>query len=557
MEYLVLARKWRPQSFQDLVGQEQVARTLTNAILQNRIAHAFIFSGPRGVGKTSVARILAKALNCVKGPTPTPCQVCANCREITAGNSMDVREIDGASNRGIDEIRELRENVKFSPASGRYKIYIIDEVHMLTQPAFNALLKTLEEPPSHVVFVLATTELNKIPATILSRCQSHDFRIIPLKQITEKLQRIAEAEKIGISTAGLAWIAAAGKGSLRDAQSIFDQVISYAGADIKDADVEELLGMADRRFLFLLSGAILKKDAGQCLQVINEGYYAGLDMKHFFQLLLNHFRNLLFVKIAGPNPSLFDLTEDDIAELQAQGADAARETIQRLLDILLAEEENMRRTQDSRLHLETAIVRMAYLEELIPIEEVLGRMETLEKKLTAGATKAALTASDRPNQSAAPAPAVVKLPSPSQVREDKQAYSAADSSPEQRWADYKAQVKKLSPGLGSNIEQGVFISYAEQALTVGFPVGFAFDYVRERDHLERLEELARPFFGDQVKVKFEIIKPDQGDRVGKLNGTARNNHDLRQEAMNHPLLQKAIDLFEGAEVREIIPRNNS
>ena len=199
MEYQVLARKWRPQSFCDLVGQEHVTRTLTNAISQHRIAHAFIFSGPRGVGKTSVARILAKALNCIEGPTATPCQVCFHCREITAGTSMDVREIDGASNRGIDEIRELRENVKFSPASGRYKIYIIDEVHMLTREAFNALLKTLEEPPAHVVFLFATTELHKIPATILSRCQSHDFRIIPLKQIAEKLKQIAEAEQIVIS----------------------------------------------------------------------------------------------------------------------------------------------------------------------------------------------------------------------------------------------------------------------------------------------------------------------------------------------------------------------
>ena len=558
MEYLVLARKWRPQSFNDLVGQEHVARTLTNAILQNRIAHAYIFSGPRGVGKTSVARILAKALNCVEGPTPTPCQVCSHCREITAGKSMDVREIDGASNRGIDEIRELRENVKFSPASGRYKIYIIDEVHMLTAPAFNALLKTLEEPPSHVVFLFATTELNKIPATILSRCQGHDFRIIPLKQIVEKLQQIATAEQIVISAAGLAWIAAAGKGSLRDAQSIFDQVISYAGAAIKDTDVEELLGLADRRFLFQLSAAILAKDAGKCLQVINDGYYAGLDMKHFFQLLLNHFRNLLFVKIAGPNPALFDLTEDDIAQLQTQVAGAARETIQRLLDILLTEEENMRRTQDPRLHLETAIVRMAYVEELIPIAEVLARMEALEKKLAAGgASKVALPAPNRTNPPVSPLSAAAKVPSPPLVLEDQRGYSAAAAAPEQRWADYKAHVNKQSPGLGSNIAQGAFISYAEEAVTVGFPEGFAFDYVREREHLERLVELARPFFGAHVQLKLETIKSDQGDLAGKPNGTARNNHDLRREAMNQPLLQKAIDLFEGAEVREIIPRRNS
>jgi len=565
MEYLVLARKWRPQSFNDLVGQEHVTRTLTNAILQKRIAHAFIFSGPRGVGKTSVARILAKALNCVDGPTATPCQVCAHCREITAGNSMDVREIDGASNRGIDEIRELRENVKFSPASGRYKIYIIDEVHMLTREAFNALLKTLEEPPSHVVFLFATTELQKIPATILSRCQSHEFRIIPLKQIAEKLKQIAEAEQIAISAAGLAWIAAAGKGSLRDAQSIFDQVISYAGAEIKDSDVEDLLGLADRRFLFLLSEAVLKKDAGKCLQGINEGYRAGLDMKYFFQLLLNHFRNLLFVKIAGPDSSFFDLTEDDIARLQAQADGAARETIQRLLDILLAEEETMRRTQDPRLHLETAVVRMAYLEELVPIEEVLGRMEALEKKLSAGTARTAAAAPNRPSQPAPTLPAVADTfapaaanhPLPSQVREEPREYSAGDAAPEQRWVDYKSQVKKESPSLGSNIAQGTFIGYAEGVLTVGFPLGFACDYVREKEHLEHLTELARPFFGDHVKFKVEVVKPDPGDQAGKPNGTARSNHDVRQEAMNHPLLQKAIDLFEGAEIREIIPRKNS
>jgi len=229
LEYLVLARKFRPQTFEDVAGQEHVVKTLRNSIGQGRVAHAFLFSGPRGVGKTSVARILAKSLNCEKGPTATPCNVCSNCREITNGSSLDVREIDGASNRGIDEIRELRENVKFAPAAAKYKIYIIDEVHMLTREAFNALLKTLEEPPSHVIFIFATTESHKVPATIISRCQCYDFRRISLKEIAANLGRVAAAEGIKISPSALLWIAEAGDGSMRDAQSIFDQVISYAG----------------------------------------------------------------------------------------------------------------------------------------------------------------------------------------------------------------------------------------------------------------------------------------------------------------------------------------
>jgi DNA polymerase-3 subunit gamma/tau len=560
MDYLVLARKCRPQSFADVVGQEHVARTLKNAILQNRIAHAFIFSGPRGVGKTSVARILAKALNCEKGPTPEPCQECANCREITAGHSMDVREIDGASNRGIEEIRELRENVKYSPASSRYKIYIIDEVHMLTVPAFNALLKTLEEPPSHVIFVLATTELNKIPATILSRCQGHDFRMIPLKPISENLRKIAEAENIRISSVGLAWIAAAGGGSLRDAQSIFDQVISYAGSEIKDTDVEELLCLADRRFLFMLSGAVLKRNAGQCLEIIKEAYYAGLDMKYFYQLLLNHFRNLFFIKIAGKDPSLFDLADDDLAKLQVQGEGVARETMQKHLDILLAEEEGMRRTQDPRLLLETTIVRMAGLEELIPIDEILGRMENLEKKLRAGMSgnyDASAGVRGKPSLPDAIAPQAVPETAglAPAARECQGVYKADGDNPEQLWEDYKAYAKKHSPPLWSKIEKGRLLGFQERVLTIGFPAGYLFlDDIRNKTQKERLAEISRGFFGDDVEVRIEIIKSDNGDPAGNTTPTQKHGRDFRQEALNHPLLQKVFDVFEGAELREIVPK---
>ena len=384
MEYRVLARKWRPQVFEDVLGQEHVVRTLKNAIGQKRIAHAFLFSGPRGVGKTSIARILAKALNCETGPTPTPCNQCGHCVEITNGNAIDVREIDGASNRGIDEIRELRENVKFAPASCRYKIYIIDEVHMLTREAFNALLKTLEEPPGHVIFIFATTETQKVPATILSRCQCFDFRRIPLKQISENLKKIAASDGVQISDNGLAWIAEAGDGSLRDSQSIFDQVISYAGFEIGDPAVEEILGRSDRRFLFMLSEAVLARDASRCLRIIDEAYYAGLDMRYFYQTLLGQFRNLLFTAIAGEKEPLVDLPAEEAAKLKGQTAGQSTETLQRYLEILMAEEENVRRSQNPRLNLEAILCRMAFLEPMIPIEAVLARMEGLERRLGGG-----------------------------------------------------------------------------------------------------------------------------------------------------------------------------
>jgi DNA polymerase-3 subunit gamma/tau len=384
LEYLVLARKFRPQSFEDVAGQEHVVKTLRNAISQGRVAHAFLFSGPRGVGKTSVARILAKSLNCEKGPTATPCNVCSNCREITAGSSLDVREIDGASNRGIDEIRELREYVKFAPAAAKYKIYIIDEVHMLTREAFNALLKTLEEPPAHVIFIFATTENHKVPATILSRCQCYDFRRISLAEIAANLGKVAAAEGIQISPAALIWIAEAGDGSMRDAQSIFDQVISYAGMNINDTDVEEILGLVDRKYLFSLSAAVLQRNAGQCLTILEEAYLAGIDMKHFYQMMLKHFRNLLLVKIAADGSSSFDIAPEQIQKLKDQVQPVSRETLQRYLEILIKEEDSFRRSQEARMKLETVIVGLAYLEPIIPLGEIISTIEAIEQKLRKG-----------------------------------------------------------------------------------------------------------------------------------------------------------------------------
>jgi DNA polymerase-3 subunit gamma/tau len=560
LEYLVLARKFRPQTFEDVAGQEHVVKTLRNAIGQGRVAHAFLFSGPRGVGKTSVARILAKSLNCEKGPTATPCNVCSNCREITAGNSLDVREIDGASNRGIDEIRELRENVKFAPAAAKYKIYIIDEVHMLTREAFNALLKTLEEPPAHVIFIFATTENHKVPATILSRCQCYDFRRISLAEIAANLGKVAAAEGIQISPAALIWIAEAGDGSMRDAQSIFDQIISYAGMNISDTDVEEILGLVDRKYLFSLSEAVLQRNAGQCLTILEEAYLAGIDMKHFYQMMLRHFRNLLLVKIAADVSSSFDIAPEQIQKLKNQVQPISRETLQRYLEILIKEEDSFRRSQEARMKLETVIVGLAYLEPIIPLGDIISTIENIEQKLQG----LPAVGNNTGPQLSANKPAIETK---TYYNTENRVVADADKENNSLDADnnagdlnalrdnFKKFIKKENAILGAKIESAEILKYEKDCLTLGFPKSYIFLEDMKTTQKEKLEQIARKFFQKNVTIKIETFGAENGSMNGN-NGRSKTNNinDIKREAMNHPLLQKVLDEFSGAQLVEIKTR---
>ena len=569
MEYLVLARKWRPQTFDEVVGQHHVVTTLKNAITQGRIAHAFVFSGPRGTGKTSVARIMAKALCCEAGPTVTPCQVCTACREITEGVAMDIQEIDGASNRGIDEIRELRENVKFLPVSHQYKIYIIDEVHMLTREAFNALLKTLEEPPPHVIFIFATTETQKIPPTILSRCQCYDFRRLSVRQIADQLQKITQAESIQISENSLIWIAEAADGGMRDAQSLLDQVISYGGMTIDDQTVSELLGLSDRQFLFRISQAILERNAGDGLHIVEEAYYAGVEMTSFYQMLQVHFRNLLLIKIVNPDQTLTDISEQDVKRLQEQVENISRETLLRLLDILMAEEEKVRRSQNPRLNIEQAVVRMAYMPPMIPIDDILDKIEELRKKISAIRSpiqnNSVITKGEKttphpyevlPNTDATSMqkeyPAGGNYKDPSNQRNDSHQQSTADETPAQLWTTFLDYVKDLSHPLWSKIESAQILSCADGYLQIGFHKGYIFlDELKKQEQVTWLNTLCTQCFGNRIAgLHIKEIESTEGKTEGNNRAAQQEIH---REALNQPLLQAVLDVFEGASVEKVLP----
>ena len=374
MTYKVIARKYRPQTFREIVGQQHVTKTLANAINSNRVAHAYIFSGVRGVGKTTTARILAKALNCVKGPTAEPDGTCDSCREISAGSSLDVLEIDAASNRGIDQIRELREMVRYAPASSRYKVVILDEAHQLTDEASNALLKTLEEPPERVVFILATTRAEDLVETIKSRAQLFQFRALSFKEISEEIERIAREEKLTIEPGAVAVLARAAEGSLRDGLSLLEQAISYSGDAITDEQVRELLGVVAESVLDNLVDAISQQSAELALGLVHRLIGDGQNLQHFCREAIRHFRNLLVARVCGPESDLVAAPQEERPRLAEQAARFSEEDLTRFFNTLLATDAELRRAPDPRLHLELGLLKLINARRLAPLEEVLAEL---------------------------------------------------------------------------------------------------------------------------------------------------------------------------------------
>jgi len=388
MSYVAIARKWRPRSFDDIAGQGHVTRTLRNAIQLDRIHHAFLFTGARGVGKTSAARVLSRALNCEQGPTPTPCGRCGACKEILSGSSPDVIEIDGASNNSVEDVRELRESVRYLPQRGRSKVYIVDEVHMLSKGAFNALLKTLEEPPDHVVFIFATTEPQKIPDTILSRVQRFDFKRIPEPVVVETLKRICEADGVVVPEAGLRMVARAGEGSMRDSQSLLDRVISFSGESITVEQVAEVLGLVDRALLYEMLQGILLGEPDRCLGAIEQVYTYGYDLSEFTAEMLELIRNATLVGLSPTSHRFLDVPDEERERLQVLARDTSPDVFVQSFHVMMDVHEQVARAPRPRLVLEMAVARLVSIRPARPVDQIVAQLGALERRLRQGGARA-------------------------------------------------------------------------------------------------------------------------------------------------------------------------
>jgi DNA polymerase-3 subunit gamma/tau len=560
MAYTVLARKWRPRTFDEVVGQTTVTRTLKNALSSGRVGHAFLLSGPRGVGKTTTARVLAKALNCARGeaPTPEPCGECPSCREIAAGTSLDVQEIDGATHNGVEQVRELRESARYNPARDRFKIWIIDEVHMLSTGAFNALLKTLEEPPPRVKFVFATTEYHKIPDTIVSRCQQYDFRLIPARELQAHLREVASGEEVKVSDETLGRIARAAEGSVRDALSLFDQVLSFSGQEVRDEDVSALLGLIDRELLLAVSRAVASGDSLAVLEAVERLADHGVDYRNFVRELLLHFREILLLKLAPAGSALLAALTPEERERVRPLADAfSEEDLLRVVEVLTEADTELRLAQDPRVTVELALLKLVQLRRLMPFAELVDRVEKLAggvaptPRAAAGVpatpvpavARAAAPATAKPTTvpAAAPAAASNAVPAP--------AFEPTTTAPAENLLGALAAQAQARPSLAQPLK-GAQLREEGDALVLEVQPDF---FRLAETHLDEYLELVRKVSGRARKV--HIVAAETAPAPGAEAPKEDERRKARDEAVGEPAVQEALDLFGGrvVDVRESKP----
>jgi DNA polymerase-3 subunit gamma/tau len=548
--YTVLARRYRPQQFGELAGQEAVAQALVNALKGNRVAHAYLFTGARGVGKTSAARILAKALNCVHGPTPTPCDQCDICKSIANGNDVDVLEIDAASNRSIDDIREVRGNVQYRPSKARYKIYILDEVHMLSKEAFNALLKTLEEPPPHVKFIFATTEVQKIPVTILSRCQRFDFAGIGTPRIVERLREIVAGEGLQADDEALELVARRAGGSMRDAQSLLDQLLAFGGERLTAEQVHSLLGTAGDDRVVELATAALEKNHARALEIVGEVADAGLQLGELIDQLVLYWRDLMVLNCTAGQARDLNFTSRHRETMTRQASAVSLDTILAGLDVLSGTRARMRLSNHGRVLVEMALVRLGRLEDLVP----LGQLAQWVAQGRAGTGPAPPAG----RQQAASRAAAVELPEGVKKKTSGLAngprldgpVALTDETLPAVWSEVLAQAPRL---FASDLEKaGNPAISGPNTLVLRFPARYnaAREYCQEASRVTRVEEVLKRLTGQSWQLRIEAISggvsadPNSGDDTVTQQSRHRRQ---RAEAEQEPLLKRAIDVL-GAQI---------
>jgi DNA polymerase-3 subunit gamma/tau len=586
MSYLVFARKWRPLTFDDVVGQEHVTGTLKKAIEKNRIAHAYIFSGTRGVGKTTTARILARALNCDKGPTPDPCGTCDSCKGVVSGSSFDVLEIDGASNNSVDDIRQLRENVGYSAMGGKYRIFVIDEVHMLSKAAFNALLKTLEEPPPGVIFIFATTEPQKIPATIHSRCQRYDFRRIVPEQILERLEKICTTETISYEKAALMLIARKADGSMRDALSLLDQVCSYCPERLAEKEVRLVLGLVGMEVYAKIMEAIAAKAPAPALQVVQEVLYQGFDLHEFVVGLEEHLRNLLFSRIPGALESGGMAVEKAVAEqLRASSGRFSEGDLLRMMEIARKAENDLKWSALPRLAVENMLLKLVYLDSTVSIEQLLstiGSLPDTPAQAPAPRTTAPGALADEKKKSEpplipppAPAPSLPRVATPNETPyespppeseecnepvlsddacnspETAQRFEdctpGSDADVKSRWGAFVETFMRDRPNIGTFLSMAAVTGSTESSIDLSYSpkLKFQFSEMSKKQNREEIAKLLRTFMGRPIEVHITIETKKAEKEAQNYINPVPHALAIESEIEHEPVIQSVLDIFDG------------